>query len=79
MLDYKDSVLKIFSSLESNICDDLNLDSPLMSYNDWDSFKHIDFLMKIENEFGIEFKPEEYITTLQDAIQLVKEKCSSKN
>ena len=79
MFDYKGSILKIFSDLGTNIHSDLSLESPLMSYKDWDSFKHIDFLMKIEHEFDIELEPEEYITTLQDAIQLVETKCSSKN
>ena len=54
-------------------------DSPLMSHSEWDSFKHIDFLMKIEGELNIEFEPEDQTTTLKEIIQLANIKCSLKN
>jgi acyl carrier protein len=44
---------------------------------DWDSLKHVQLVFGLEEEFGVEFTPEEIaeIKSFADAIGMVKRKC----
>lgn len=56
--------------------DDLAL-TPELSFRDieeWDSFNHLNIIIAIEEQFQIQFKPEEIesITSVQDLVSLMK-------
>ena len=59
--------------------DQINQDSDAESVENWDSLGHLNLMIALENEFGIEFTPEEFANLTQFALvkEIVKEKLDS--
>ncbi|MBI0005853.1 acyl carrier protein [Gilliamella sp. W8126] len=70
---YEDMVAKIFSTLfkkEINSNDDISMESEPK----WDSMKHIEIIMVLEEELGISFRPESIpaLTSMSKIIDEIK-------
>ena len=67
-------IIKILKSDSFNVSVPINNDSEIKKFPNWDSFKHLTFLIEIENKFGIEITPEDFptIVTIGDIIQRIK-------
>tara|TARA_X000000950_G_scaffold284217_2_gene386825 strand:+ start:547 stop:801 length:255 start_codon:yes stop_codon:yes gene_type:complete len=68
-----DNLTKIFRDILE--IDDLVL-TPELSFRDieeWDSFNHLNIILAVEEQFQIQFKPEEIesITSVQDLVSLM--------
>ena len=68
-----DNLTKIFRDILE--IDDLVL-TPELSFRDieeWDSFNHLNIILAVEEQFQIQFKPEEIesITSVQDLVSLI--------
>lgn len=69
----KEKILEIFSE-EFNMIVDEKFDK--YSTDEWDSFKHLDILVRLEKEFNISFTPEEIgkMTSVAEIIEVIDEK-----
>ena len=69
--------LKIFPSELKK--DSFNLKKTQDSFQNWDSFSHMELVAEIENEFGINLEMEEIIPirSPQDFVNLIKRKKKS--
>lgn len=68
---YDDQVAKIFSTLFKRTINP-NEDISMESEPKWDSMKHIEVIMVLEEELGISFRPES-IPTLTSMAKIVDE------
>lgn len=69
----ENKVKKIMMELfKVNISDDFSKTST----DKWDSFTHLDLMVKLENEFNISFTPEEIgkIESYKDIVEIINEK-----
>lgn len=52
-----DKILEIMRRVFKN--DDVNQESSQSNCENWDSMHHLDLIVELENEFDVEFEPEE--------------------
>lgn len=69
-----DKLLKIFNKLLNTNFDNPNIERHQVP--NWDSMKHAELIIKIQNEFKIKFQVHEIITisNLNELLELVKQK-----
>jgi len=60
----KDKVFKILSQIMEVPVDHLNEDSSPDTVEKWDSLKHMNLILALEEEFEIQFKDEEIVEML---------------
>ncbi|MHA1723534.1 MAG: acyl carrier protein [Promethearchaeota archaeon] len=58
-----------------NVNIELKEDQLIKEFPNWDSFKHLAFMIEVENQFGIEITPEDFnsIETIKDLIQKIEQ------
>jgi len=71
----KDRVFKIVSQVFEAAIEDINEDSSPDNIDSWDSLKHMNLVLALEQEFDIQFKDEQIVEMLSTGliIETVKE------
>jgi len=71
----KDRVFKIVSQVFETAIEDINEDSSPDNIDSWDSLKHMNLVLALEQEFDIQFKDEQIVEMLSTGliIETVKE------
>ena len=71
-------VLRIISQVMEVQIDQLNEESSPETVENWDSLRHINLILALEEEFNIAFSDEEIIdmVSVQFIVKTLKEKCS---
>ena len=72
----KNSVFKIISQVMNVPLEQLNEDSSPDTVDNWDSLKHMNLVLALEEEFGVTFSDEEIVELLsvEIIIETLKEK-----
>ena len=72
---------KVFRKIFQNVSIVLNPDSTADDVNEWEQFLHINLIIAIETEFGIEYKQNEIqnFGNVSELIQCISDKISKKN
>ncbi len=72
----EDQVLKLASESFRVSLEELTLETTPQNCSRWDSVAHMDFVMNVETEYGIELLPREImqITSLESAVRIINEK-----
>ncbi len=54
----------------------VNLDSDISKIKEWDSLKHLDFIMLLEKNFDVKFKIHEnyQVTLIKDFVKIIQKK-----
>ena len=71
---------KVFRKIFQNVSIVLNPDSTADDVNEWEQFLHINLIIAIETEFGIEYKQNEIqnFENVSELIQCISDKISKK-
>ena len=78
MIELKTKIKKIMEEIfEENITDDFDK----FKAKNWDSFMHLDLVVKLEEEFGISFSPEEIgmMNSLDNILNVITCKLENSN
>ena len=72
----KDTILQIMETLLNKKIS-LNEDVSMENCSDWDSMKHIEIILSIEEELGVSFEPEDIpsLTSVSKIIKKVEDLC----
>lgn len=75
-MNEKQTIIKIMSELFGVSEGEIAIDSGIGDFPKWDSLGHINLLQEIQDEFEVEFEPEEIIEleTVEDIINLTVKK-----
>lgn len=75
-MDIKDKVFEIIANVLSVNASEITLDSTVGDFPSWDSLGQLNILQRVQDEFEIEFEPEEMmdIEDVNDIIKAVESK-----
>lgn len=75
-MEVKDKVLEIISNVLSVNVEEITLESTVGDFPSWDSLGQLNILQSVQDEFEIEFEPEEMmdIEDVNDIIKAVESK-----
>ena len=75
-MEIKDKVFEIIANVLSVNASEITLDSTLGDFPSWDSLGQLNILQSVQDEFEIEFEPEEMmdIEDVNDIIKAVESK-----
>ena len=75
--DYYNKVYEVLQKEPFSISGTLVETQMLKDIEGWDSLKHLSFFLEIEDQFSVEFTPEEYseIETIRDLVTSLRGKC----
>lgn len=75
-MEIKDKVFKIIANVLSVNASEITLDSTVGDFPSWDSLGQLNILQSVQDEFEIEFEPEEMmdIEDVNDIIKAVESK-----
>ncbi|HAQ69699.1 MAG TPA: hypothetical protein DCR48_01870 [Flavobacteriales bacterium] len=71
-----DKLLQVLSESFNLSTDQINLDSKIIEFEEWDSMSHIMFITQMEESFSVNLDGDEIasITTVQDVVGLLNKK-----
>ena len=75
-MEIRDKVFEIIANVLSVNASEITLDSTVGDFPSWDSLGQLNILQSVQDEFGIEFEPEEMmdIEDVNDIIKAVESK-----
>lgn len=71
-MDVKEKIFKVISQVMGVPVEDVNEDSSPDSIPDWDSLRHMNMILALEEEFGLEFTDEQLVEMLSVGIIILE-------
>ena len=72
----EDKIKEIFVKIFPEIVDDFDLNRDQSDYENWDSFRHVNLVSEIEDQFSIELETDEIISisSAKSVLELINKK-----
>lgn len=71
-MDVKERIFRVIGQVMGVPVEDVNEDSSPDSIQDWDSLRHMNMILALEEEFGLEFTDEQIVEMLSVGIIILE-------